>query len=87
MDLLLCLVVDSVGVVEPAVVGIPLLTVHQGESLSWLRQLAPVLHLDQVEVATVSLTRVLLLPRPKGPALNTFPVEDRTLTCNSVQME
>lgn len=75
MHLLLCVIVDGVGVVEPAVVGVALLTVHQGEGLAgWLGQLVSVLHLDQVEVAAVSLTGVFLLSSAKRSALNTLLV-------------
>lgn len=71
MDLFLCVVVDSVGVVEPAVVGVPLLAVHHWVSgVVGLGQLVPVLHFNQVEVAAVSLTRVLLLTSAKRPALD-----------------
>lgn len=73
MDLLLRVVVHSVGVVEPAVVGIPLLAVHDGiRGVVGLRQLVPVLDFDQVEVAAVSLTRVLLLSGAECAALDTF---------------
>lgn len=74
MHLLLCVVVDSVGVVEPAVVGIPLLAVHHGiRGVVGLRQLVSVLDFDQVEVAAVSLARVLLLTGAKGTTLDTLP--------------
>lgn len=73
MDLLLCVVVDSIGVVEPAVVGVPLLAVHDGVgSVVGLRQLISVLHFDQIEVAAVFLTRVLLLARAKRSTLDTL---------------
>lgn len=71
MDLLLRVVVDSVGVVEPAVVGVPLLAVHHRvRGVVGLGQLVPVLHFNQVEVAAVSLTCVLLLTSAKRPALD-----------------
>lgn len=73
MDLLLCVVVDSVGVVEPAVVGIPLFAVHHRvRGIIGLGQLVTVLYFDQVEVAAVSLTRVFLLTGAKCPALDAF---------------
>lgn len=73
MDLLLCVVVDSIGVVEPAVVGVPLLAVHDGVGgVVGLGQLLSVLHLDQIEVAAVFLTRVLLLARAKCSTLDTL---------------
>lgn len=78
MDLLLRVVVDSVGVVEPAVVGVPLLTVHHRVSgVIRLGQLVPVLHFNQVEVAAVSLTCVLLLTAAKRPALDTLSAGNR----------
>lgn len=62
MDLLLRVVVDGVGVVEPAVVGVPLLAVHHGvRGVVGLRQLVSVLDFDQIEVAAVFLARVFLL--------------------------
>ncbi len=71
MDLLLCVVVDSVGVVKPAVIGVPLLAVHHGvRGIVGLGQLVPVLHFNQVEVAAVFLTCVLLLTGAKRPALD-----------------
>lgn len=74
MDLRLRLVVDGVGVVEPAVVGVPLLAVHDRVGgVVGLRQFLPVLHHDQVEVAALLLTRVLLLARAERPALDTLP--------------
>lgn len=74
MDLLLCTIVDGVGVVEPAVVGVPLLAVHDGvRSVVGLRQLVPVLHFDQIEVAAVFHARVFLLAGAERPALDTLP--------------
>lgn len=71
MDLFLRVVVDSIRVVEPAVVGIPLLAVHHWVSgVVGLGQFLPVLHFNQVEVAAVSLTCVLLLTSSKRPALD-----------------
>lgn len=73
MDLLHCVVVDGVGVVEPTVIGVPLLAVHHGvRSIVGLRQLVPVLHFDQSEVTAVFLARVLLLAGAKCPALDTL---------------
>lgn len=73
MDLLHCVVVDGVGVVEPAVVGVPLLAVHHGIcSVVGLWQLVPVLHFDQSEVTAVFLARVLLLAGAERPALDTL---------------
>lgn len=47
MDLLFCVVVDSVGVVEPAVVGVPLLAVHHRVEVTiGLGQLVPVFHFN-----------------------------------------
>lgn len=74
MDLLLCAIVDGVGVVEPAVVGVPLLAVHHRvRSVVGLRQLVPVLHFDQIEVAAVFHARVFLLAGAERPALDTLP--------------
>lgn len=74
MDLRLRVVVDGVRVVEPAVVGVPLFAVHDRVSgVVGLRQFIPVLHLDQVEVAALFLTRVLLLAGAERPALDTLP--------------
>lgn len=73
MDLLLCVVIDSVGVVEPAVVGIPLFAVHHRvRGVIGLGQLVAVLHFNQVEVAAFSLTSVFLLTGAKCPALDAF---------------
>lgn len=74
MDLLLGVVVDGVSVVEPAVVGVSLLAVHEREGLHRLREFISVLHLDEVKVATVSLTRVFLLSCAERPALHALPV-------------
>lgn len=80
MDLLLCVVVDGVGVVEPAVVGVPLLAVHQRVGgVIGLGQLVPVLHFDQVKVAAVFLAFVLLLTSAKRPALDTLSGGNRVL--------
>lgn len=74
MDFLLCVVVDSIGVVKPAVIGIPLLAVHHRvRSIIGLWQFIPVLHFDQVEVAAVFLTRVLFFPSAKCPTLDAVP--------------
>lgn len=74
MDLRLRVVVDGVGVVEPAVVSVPLLTVHDRVGgVVGLRQFLPVLHYDQVEVAAHIRTHVLLLARAERPALDTLP--------------
>ena len=81
VHLLLRVVVDGVGVVEPAVVGVALLAVHDGVGgLVGLRQLVPGLDFDQVEVAAVLLTRVLLLARPERPALHALPTHTHTHT-------
>lgn len=73
MDFLHCVVVDGVGVVEPAVVGVPLFAVHHGvRSIVGLRQLVPVLHFDQSEVTAVFLASVLLLAGAERPALDTL---------------
>lgn len=73
MDLLLCVVVDGIGVVEPAVVGVPLLAVHHGvRSVIGLRQLVSVLYFDQSEVAAVFLTRVFLLAGAERSTLDTL---------------
>lgn len=74
MDLLLCAVVDGVGVVEPAVVGVPLLAVHHRvRSVVGLRQLVPVLHFDQIEVAAVFHAGFFLLAGAERSALDTLP--------------
>lgn len=73
MHYLLGGVADGVGVVEPAVVRVAFLAVHEGEGLHGLGQLVTVLHLLQCEVAAVPLARALLLARPKGPALHAIP--------------
>lgn len=84
MDLLLCVVVDSIGVVEPAVIGVPLLAVHHGVGgIVGLRQLVPVLHFDQIEVAAVFLTRVFLLTGAERSTLDTLP-EGQERRCSSV---
>lgn len=73
MHLLLGVVVDSVSVVEPAVVGVPLLAVHDGvRGVVGLGKFVPDLDFDQVEVATVLLTSVLLLTSAKRTALDTL---------------
>lgn len=72
MDLRLGVVVDGVGVVEPAVVGVPLLAVHDRVGgVGGLRQF--VLHHDQVEVAALLLARVLLLAGAERPAQDAVP--------------
>jgi len=71
VDLLLRVVVDGVGVVEPAVVGVPLLAVHHRiGGVVGLGQLVPFLHFDEVEVAAVSLACFLLLTGAERPALD-----------------
>ena len=88
MHLLLSVVVDGVGVVEPAVVGVSLLAVHHGVGgVVGLGQLVPVLHLDQVEVAAVSLTCFLLLTRAKRPALDALPGRYRAFVSDKQQDE
>lgn len=73
MDLLHCVVIDGVGVVEPAVVGVPLLAVHHGvRSVIGLWQLVPVLHFYQSEITAVFLASVLLLAGAECPALDTL---------------
>lgn len=73
---LLGVVPDGVGVVEPAVVGVPLLAVAQGVALvGGLRQLVAVLHLHQLEVAAVALACVLLLAGLERPALHAVPAK------------
>lgn len=73
MDLLLRVVVDSIGVVEPAVIGVPLLAVHHGvRGVVGLRQLVSVLDFDQIEVAALFLTRVFLLTGAERPTLDTL---------------
>ncbi len=80
MDLPLRVVVDGVGVVEPAVVGVPLLAVHHRvRGVVGLGQLVPVLHFDQVEVAAVFLTCILLLTGAKRPTLDTLSGGNRIL--------
>lgn len=76
MDLLLSVVVDGVCVVEPAVIGVSFLAVHEREGLDGLRKLVSVLHLDEVKVTTVSLTSVFLLSRAEPPTLHTLPVTE-----------
>lgn len=76
MDLLLSVVVNGVGVVEPAVIGVSLLAVHKREGLDGLRELVSVLHLDEVKVTTVSLAGVFLLSCAERPTLHTLPVTD-----------
>lgn len=72
MHLRLGVVVDGVGVVEPAVVGVPLLAVHDRVGgVVGLRQF--VLHHYQVEVAALLLTRVLLLASAERPAQDAVP--------------
>lgn len=66
---------DRVGVVEPAVVSVSLLAVHEWEGLYRLRQVIRMFHLNQSEVTAVSLTSVLLLSCTKGSALHTRPVK------------
>ena len=81
-DLLGGVVPDGVGVVEPAAVGVALLAVAQREALvGGPGKLVAVLHLDQVEVAAVSLACGLLLTGLKRPALHTVPVERAMCKC------
>lgn len=71
MDLLLRVVVHGEGVVEPAVVGVPLLAVHHRVGgIVGLWQLFSVLHFDEGEVAALFLTRVLLLSGSESPTLD-----------------
>lgn len=79
MDFFLSVVVDGVCVVEPAVIGVSLLAVHEGEGLDGLRELVSVLHFNEFKVTTVSLTSVLLLSCAERPALHTLP---GTETCH-----
>lgn len=72
IDLLGGILGDGVGVIEPAVVGILLLAVGQGEALvCGLGQIFTVRHLYQVEVAAVLLAFLFLLAFPKCSALHT----------------
>lgn len=71
-------VVDSVGIVEPAVIGIPLLAVHHGvRVVIGLRQLVPVLHCNQVKVAALLFACFHLLTGAKCPALDTQSGKDK----------
>lgn len=73
MDLLLCVVVDSIGVVEPAVISVPLLAVHHRvRSIVGLWQLVSVLYFDQIKVAAVFLTRLFLFTGAKRSTLDTL---------------
>lgn len=73
MDLLLCVVVDGIGVVEPAVVGVPLLAGYHGvRGVIGLWQLVSVLYFDQSEIAAVFLTRVFLLTGAERSTLDTL---------------
>ena len=79
MDLLFC-VVDCIGVVEPAVIGVLLLAVHHRVAgIIGLRQLVPVLHFNYFEKAALFFTFVFLFPSSKGQALNTFSEENSFL--------
>lgn len=73
MDLLLS-VIDSVCVVKPAVIGVSLFAVHEGEGLDGLREFVSVLHLDEIKVTTVSLTSVFLLSGAERPTLHALLV-------------
>lgn len=81
MDLRLSVVVDSVGVVEPAVVGVPLLAVHHRVAgVVGLGQLIPVLHFDQVKVVAFLFAHVLLLTRAECPTLDALPAGNRVIS-------
>lgn len=81
VDLLGGVVSDGVGIVEPAVVGVPLFAVSQWETLvCGLGQVVTVLHFDQLEVAALPLTCVLLLSGLESSALHTVSVgEERAV--------
>lgn len=73
---LLGVIPDGVGVVEPAVVLISYFAVSQWEALvRGLGQLVAILHLDQLKVAAVALTFILLLTGLKCSALHTISVK------------
>lgn len=73
---LLGVIPDGVGVVEPAVVLISHFAVGQWEALVCrLGQLFTILHLDQLEVAAVPLTRILLLTSLECSALHAISVK------------
>lgn len=75
---LLSLIPDGVGVVEPAVVLVAHFAVCQREALvSRLGQHITILHLDQLKVAAVLLTR-LLLRSLECSALHAISVEIHT---------
>lgn len=66
----LVLALSGEGVVEPAVVLIPLFAVgHIATVIMWLGQLIPTRHLDQIKVVAV-LAR---LPRRERPAEHAVP--------------
>lgn len=74
---------DGVGVVEPAVVGVSLLAVHERKGLNRLRQFIRMFHLNQSEVAAVSLASLLLFSCTKGSALHTRPVKQHAVCYTS----
>lgn len=77
MNHFFCVVVDGVGVVEPAVVGVPLLAVHNGVGgVVGLGQLVSVLHFDQGKCAAHFLTFVLHLAGAEGPTFHAIPGEN-----------
>lgn len=75
----LSVVSDRVGVIEPAVVSVSLLAVYEWEGLYRLRKVLPCFHLNQSEVAAISVTSVLLFSCTKGLALHTLPVKQHAV--------
>ena len=80
MDDLGAVVLDGVGVVEPAVIGVPLLAVGDEGLGPRLRQVIAALHHLQLEIHALQLARLLLLACFEGTALHTLPTHTHTVT-------
>lgn len=71
MDHLFRVIVDGVRIVEPAVISVPLLAVHDRVGgVVGLRQLVSGLHFSQLEVTAFFLTRLFFFTRAKRSTLN-----------------